>query len=219
MAKTCCICQSKIGSFDKEEYIFDDDHSLLICKDCSSGLKDAQRKDATSDMQIMYTNRAITRFAELLVSNPDMNPRVKDLLNSFESIDEKRAKQEERAAYEAENERRYREEKDSILVTTGFNFDGYKVTEYHGVVSCDAIVGTGIATDIASSLSDLAGTKSNMLADKIQEGKQHAYGKMLKKAVMLGGNAVLGVSYNVYVCIGNMLGASVAGTSVTIEKI
>lgn len=113
-----------------------------------------------------------------------------------ESLGEKFITEQEAKAAEAaavEEERARQAELAQILVTSGFNFDGYTVTKYSGYISGDDVIeiprGTsGIflnATNVGDALSkSLVKIRRNAL----QELKEAAYD--------LGCNAIIGVDFD-----------------------
>lgn len=218
MAKNCCICETKIGAFDKPTQMFQGDDSLILCQTCVDNLRNARKSDTDlkSQSAVMYRNRAVNYFADFL-SRPNLDDRVAAELQSLPEVIDWKQQAEEAEAVKAENERRYREERDSVLSTTAYSFDGYAITAYHGIVSTDNIIGTGLASELKASVSDLMGESSKALKEKLASAKGLAYQDLLKEAILAGGNAIIGVSYDVYV-IGSMLGVSVTGTSVSIRK-
>lgn len=220
MAKNCCICEAKIGTFDKPAQMFQGDSRFLLCQTCEDNLRSARKSDIDlkSQSSVMYRNRAVNYFTDFL-SRPNVDDRVAAELRSLPEVIDWKQQIEEAEAAKAENERRYREEKDSVLSTTGYSFDGYVITAYHGIVSTDNIIGTGIASEFKASVSDLMGESSKALKEKLASAKELAYQDLLKEAILAGGNAIIGISYDVYV-FGSMLGVSVTGTSVSvIQKI
>ena len=108
---------------------------------------------------------------------------------------------------------------DSHQLTTAYSFEGYKITAHHGIISGDAVLGTGFASEFSAAFSDFFGTKSDAFAEKMIEVKNAAKQRLIIQSVQLGGNAIIGVDFD-YVTFGNnMIGVSANGTSVTIEKI
>lgn len=57
-------------------------------------------------------------------------------------------------------------------LTTGYNFEGYKITDYIGLVSGEIVVGTGILSDIRAGVSDIFGSESKVYSDKINKAKK-----------------------------------------------
>ena len=122
---------------------------------------------------------------------------------------------------------KYKEEKraDAIeksysqKVTTGYNFEGYQIIEYHKVISGNVVIGTGLFSDFTAMGSDLLGTTNNTLSDKMEKIKEMALERLLIKSVECGANAVIGVDFDFITLSGNMLGVSANGTAVTIEKL
>jgi uncharacterized protein YbjQ (UPF0145 family) len=100
----------------------------------------------------------------------------------------------EAAAAAAEAARLKREALASMLITSGFNFDGYRITKYSGYISGDDAISMdrpshgwlgGVNKDVASDLlSGLVQIRRNALA----ELKEAAYA--------LGCNAVIGVDFD-----------------------
>ena len=103
-------------------------------------------------------------------------------------------------------------------LTTGYNFEGYRIVEYVGLVSGEAVLGTGFFKDYKASFSDLFGTESKSYSNTIKEAKRAVLYDMIKESINCGGDAIIGISYEFMVFSGNMVGVSVNGTSVVIEK-
>lgn len=218
MAKNCCICNAKIGTFDKPKSLIEGNDEFVLCASCNDKMRDAKATDIAPENRnaIAYHNRAIDYFAEHLASG-NLDAQVVSVLEGLPDIADKKAQAESQKAQTEENERRYREERDSVIATTGYEVAGHDIVAYHGVVSTDNIIGTGIASELRASVNDIMGESSTALKDKLSAAKSQAYSQLLKQSILAGGNAIIGVSYNVYV-VGSMLGVSVTGTSVTIEK-
>lgn len=111
---------------------------------------------------------------------------------------ERLAEEQERLAQEQANAERTAQVKQkamaSMLITSGFNFDGYTITKYSGYISGDDAVSMdrpthgwlgGVSNDVgADLLAGLAHIRRNALA----ELKEAAYA--------LGCNAVIGVDFD-----------------------
>lgn len=216
MAKNCCICNMKIGAFDKPKPLIEGNDELVLCDSCDGKVRDARATGITPENKnaLAYHNRALDYLNERMASG-DLEQDVVEILEQLPEMAARMSQAELEKAQAAENERRYREERGQVIATTGYEIAGYEIQDYHGVVSTDNIIGTGIASELKASVSDLLGESSNALRDKLRAAKSSAYSAFLKEAILAGGNAIIGVSYNVYV-VGSMLGVSVTGTSVTV---
>lgn len=102
--------------------------------------------------------------------------------------------------------------------TTSFSFEGYDIIEYLGLVSGEAVIGTGYLEDLKAGFADLFGVESEAYSNKMKYIKKVALYDMLQEAVRNGANATIGISYNYVTFAGNMIGISVNGTCVRISK-
>ena len=113
---------------------------------------------------------------------------------------------------EIENKERY----DSHMLTTGYTFEGYRIEKYITVVSGSAVLGTGLLSEMA--LADFSGTFCDEFETKLEDAKDEAIKKPIRKSVGLGGNAVIGIDID-YMQIGGMVGVIANGTSVSIKPL
>lgn len=104
-------------------------------------------------------------------------------------------------------------------MTTGYNFEGYNIVDYKGIVNGQIVLGTGFLSEFTASFADVFGTKSQLFADKMEKAKSAATDIMIKKSVEMGGNAIIGVDFDYIVFYNNMLGVVANGTSVSIKKL
>ena len=125
---------------------------------------------------------------------------------------EKKKKQEE-----IEKQRKL----NSILTTfstTGFNFEGYNIVSYKGIVNGQVVLGTGFLSELNASFADFCGSQSDKFADKLEKAKGAAMRRMVEKAVKQGGNAIIGIDFDYITFSNNMVGVVANGTAVVIEK-
>lgn len=104
------------------------------------------------------------------------------------------------------------------MLTTGFNFEGFKIVSYKQVISGETVLGTGFASEFSASFSDFFGSSANMFSDKLKQAKEAALKKLILKSVDVGGNAIIGVDFDYITFTGNLIGVVANGTSVLIEK-
>ena len=129
-----------------------------------------------------------------------------------------RAKKEE--IQRAENEKKdldYREK--THMVTTGFQFEGYEIVSYLGIVAGEVVLGTGFLSEFTSSFADFFGVQSGMFEEKLETARHAAMDKLIKKSAALGGNAVIGIDIDYNMFSNNVIGVIANGTSVVIRKI
>ena len=105
------------------------------------------------------------------------------------------------------------------MLTTGFFFEGYHITEYLEVVTGETVMRTGHFSDIDASISDLFGAEASEYSEKLRAAKQAVLKIMVKNSTDLDGNAIIGISYELMAFSINMMGVSVTGTSVKIDKL
>ena len=108
-----------------------------------------------------------------------------------------------------------------MIITTTSVLSGREVTEYHGLVSGEAILGANIFRDFFAGIRDIVGGRSGSYERALREAKEIAVREMEDEAQRLGANAVIGVDLD-YENIttgngGGMLMVSASGTAVTVR--
>jgi uncharacterized protein YbjQ (UPF0145 family) len=108
-----------------------------------------------------------------------------------------------------------------MLVVTTPSLEGRRINRYLGLVSGEAILGANIFRDLFAGITDIVGGRSAAYEKELRKAKRIALEEMEEEAVMLGGNAVVGVDLD-YETItmgsgGGMLMVSASGTAVLVE--
>ena len=105
---------------------------------------------------------------------------------------------------------------DIVLILTTPSIEGATITDYHGIVSGEAILGANIFKDLFASVRDIVGGRSAAYEDELRKAKDLAIEEMTTQASRMGANAVVGVDLD-YETIGGgkMLMVSASGTAVT----
>lgn len=154
----------------------------------------AQFNVSRSELEAFIQRNELSHTCGMLGMELDDSYDLDDLIKVFkeDKADIEAAKAEERRL-RAQFEKEKREALSQILITSGFNFDGYRVVKYSGYISGDDVVqierGTSgmifNATDVGEALSAaLVKIRRNAL----QELKEAAYA--------LGCNAIIGVDFD-----------------------
>ena len=97
--------------------------------------------------------------------------------------------------------------------------EGKTITQYHGVVAGEAILGANIFKDFFAGIRDIVGGRSATYEKELRKARQVAFEEMEREAAELGANAIVGIDidYETVGSKGGMLMVSVSGTAVTFK--
>jgi len=104
-----------------------------------------------------------------------------------------------------------------MIVTTTDSIEGRPITDYRGIVSGEAIMGTNVFSDFFGSIRDIVGGRSGTYERSLKEAKETALEEMAAEARALGADAVVAVDLDYEVIGGDqktMLMVSANGTAV-----
>ncbi|MFC5700080.1 YbjQ family protein [Cohnella faecalis] len=104
-----------------------------------------------------------------------------------------------------------------MLVTTTPNVEGYRITQYKGIVNGETIMGANIFRDFLASITDVVGGRSGSYESKLKEARDIALSEMVAQAQQLGANGIVGVDIDYEVVREGMLMVAVSGTAVLVE--
>ena len=106
-----------------------------------------------------------------------------------------------------------------MIHTTTPTVEGMTVTDYHGVVTGEAIVGANIFRDFFASIRDIVGGRSAAYEKELTRAREIAFSEMDVQTRELGGNAIIGIDidYETVGDRGSMLMVSVSGTAVSVR--
>lgn len=105
-----------------------------------------------------------------------------------------------------------------FLYNTGYNFEGYQITEYIGLISSEIALGTGFLSELSVSINDALGSQSNIFGEKLSQAKKTVLDNLTVKAIEKGANAVIGLDYDIFTLVNNMIIVSLNATAVYIER-
>ena len=103
-----------------------------------------------------------------------------------------------------------------MIVTTTPSVEGKAISEYHGVVVGEAILGANVVRDLFAGITDILGGRSGAYEEELAKARSIALNELEERASAKGANAVVGVDLD-YEVINNMLMVSASGTAVTIS--
>ena len=169
----------------------DDSVCFCKCKNCKSeitiacNLSKKEYDDYNEDMKIAFKTRIKFAFpsSESIVAEHKKYYRKKE--------DEERAIQAQLADSEKQKQKDKKDrELAQILVTSAFNFDGYRIVKYSGYISGDD------AMTISRSFTYNGGNLGDSLLTPLSQMRRNALRKLKEIACERGCNAVTGVDFD-----------------------
>ncbi len=106
-----------------------------------------------------------------------------------------------------------------ILVTTTPGIDGHRVRKYIGIESVEFVIGTGVFSEVTSSIADFFGARSTAFENKLQAAKREAMDALKFLAAERGANAIVGVDLDYCEFSGNRVALIINGTLVVVEPL
>lgn len=106
----------------------------------------------------------------------------------------------------------------NYMMTSGFNFEGWRIAKYIKVISAETVLGTGFASEFSASVANLLGTETDKFAKKFEQAKDSSLNKLISKAVDLGANALIGVDFDYPLIYNNIIAVIASATAVVVEK-
>ena len=214
---TCRICGKNFGLMGggSEPYT---GHNLQVCNSCGEVLKkiDKVKNEDTQEVKDLFVSvMSMTDDADVKQILTDYSKSVISDSEKLVAITNESKEKAERAQIIEEN---FYDLEKAFKVTTGYDFEGYQIVDYKGIVSGDIVLGTGFISEFAASWSDAFGTTSNTFAGKMKTAKQKALKQLMANAMITGANAVIGIDFDYTMFSNNMLGVSANGTAVVIRK-
>lgn len=233
MVKNCnCVnCGRKLSKFEKGTSLYKDSDEVLcfMCK----GMIEEKLSKYNADIKIQNLDRSILdsilpslRMGALTDSGEHY------LIKYVDYVEEQRKpiKHEQNTVINNKHEDAISsnpygvnseliKSKKVFMSTTGYNFDGYAITKYVGIKSGEVVLGTGIFSEFSAGISDLFGTKSLTMANKLTEAKNAALSKLIDNCILVNANAVIGVDIDIMTIGTNMIVACANGTAVIIKQI
>lgn len=224
MAKVCINCGKKIGIIVKEPPL-DLCDGQILCDDCAKGIKqnlgklygaksldvfNTLKHEIIQDCANIYNTSAVDAVDKKIT---DIYERtVKAQIDKYQTKPSEERQMDARLAA-------LKNLAEKQLLTTGYDFSGYKIVQYLGVISGEVVLGTGFLSEFSASFSDLFGEEYGAFADKLETAKDASIKKLTLKSAEKGGNAIIGVDFDYITFASNMIGVVANGTSVVIERL
>ncbi|MBP3351447.1 MAG: heavy metal-binding domain-containing protein [Lachnospiraceae bacterium] len=201
---TCCICNKKIGR-KEEGHIFSHKYNnLIVCEKCHNA-KEKLKVNVDGNIEDIQQNR---KYFEELLYIGIVHTNAKEPLQMLL----KEAENAEKVSLQ------YRFRNKDLLITTGTNFEGYKIVNYLNVLNTEMVLNIGMFSELGGEICDISGKTNNIVAQKISDAKEEVLELLKNKASENGANGLLGVEFAVINLIENMLVISATGTAVRLQK-
>ena len=106
-----------------------------------------------------------------------------------------------------------------IMLTSGFNFEGYEIVEYLGLISSVIVLGTSERDERELRFADKWGIMSDRFSNRLKQAKEIALNELVQQAEAMGSNAIIGINTDFQIFSDNIIGSTANGTAVKIQKI
>jgi uncharacterized protein YbjQ (UPF0145 family) len=110
----------------------------------------------------------------------------------------------------------------NMPVTTTFTIEGYRITQYLGVVRGIIVRAPTISQGILGGLKSIIGGQIGAYTEMCEQARQNAYDLLIDHARAIGANAIVGLRYDASEIGGKTASASEVlcyGTAVVIEPL
>ena len=106
-----------------------------------------------------------------------------------------------------------------MILTTTPTIEGRTIVEYKGVVFGEVIVGVNFIKDVAASLRDFFGGRSNTYEKELIAARDTAMNELKARAMAVGADAVVGIDidYEVLGQNSGMMMVIASGTAVKLD--
>lgn len=210
MAILCCICGKKQSGWLQDYPLSVELHEHRVCVECWGKYEKIVRAEALEQVtdEIEYIkgkvngnkniDKVVSAYLTTLFSSENVMKNMQEVNNSLVS------QQEDRIS--------------SLLITSGFNFEGYHIMKYCDFIMEETVLGIGAFKSLFASVSNITGTESVSLHNKIEDAKNRAILELKKKALSLNANAIIGIDIDFTMFADSMIAVIANGTAVIIEK-
>lgn len=225
MAKNCAKCGRKIGVLSEAPYELRD--NCVLCNECASPISgkigklynlkskeefDSLSKQIINECAALYDKHIVDAIEEKIfgIYQKCIAPIVAQQTCDQKNDEARMATINNRSIIEnlaAEQ-----------MYTTGYDFSGYKIRQYMGLVSGEVVLGTGFFSEFSAQLSDLLGEEDGAFASKLEKAKEAAIRRLGRHSAERSGNAVIGVAFDYITFSNNIIGVVANGTSVKVER-
>lgn len=204
MANKCCICKKEIPFFATDYALSSDLPKKRVCDDCRRMIDTLRRAIKDNEAELGCASKEKLKEYLKTVTDQDVVAFCDSIISQGETLFVEQTK--------------LSQEMEEHLLTSGYNFEGYKIIKYNGIISGQVVLGTGFLSELTASLSDFLGVEADKFSSKLNVAKEAALKRLIRESVNRGGNAVIGIDFDYITFSNNMIGVIANGTSVVLEK-
>jgi uncharacterized protein YbjQ (UPF0145 family) len=84
----------------------------------------------------------------------------------------------------------------NLMVTTTFDFDGYKIVKHLGVVRGITVRSRSVVGSFGAGVQQIFGGNISIYTELCEQARGEAFDLMLQHAQQIGANAVIGMRYD-----------------------
>ncbi len=107
---------------------------------------------------------------------------------------------------------------DHKMVTTAFGFDGYRVTQYLGVVRGITVRSRSVLGNMVGGIQAVFGGNITIYTELCEHARAEAFELMIKHAEQIGANAIIAMHYDANEVMEGITEVLAYGTAVVLEK-
>ena len=104
-----------------------------------------------------------------------------------------------------------------LLVTTGFDFVGYEIVRYVGIVRGITVRSRSALGQLGASIQQVFGGNITIYTELCEHARQEAFDLMVQHATQMGANAVIGMRYDANDVAEGVAEVLAYGTAVIVE--
>lgn len=103
------------------------------------------------------------------------------------------------------------------MVTTGFDFEGYHIVKYLGLVRGLTVRSRSVVGNFAAGVQTIFGGNISVYTELCEQARQEAYELLVQHAVKMGANAVIAMRYDANDVADGVTEVLAYGTAVVLE--
>ncbi len=103
------------------------------------------------------------------------------------------------------------------MVTTGFDFEGYHIVKYLGLVRGLTVRSRSVVGNFAAGVQTIFGGNITVYTELCEHARQEAYELLIQHAAKMGANAVIGMRYDANEVAEGVTEVLAYGTAVVLE--